>query len=66
VFVEDRIRGHYYEEPQHLTRFRNDLTRLRLQATKPEETAAYLHQPRRTCDRMRHEDAVATLATSGN
>jgi transcriptional regulator with XRE-family HTH domain len=44
VFVEDRIRGHYYEEPQQLTRYRNDLTRLRVQATKPEETASYLHQ----------------------
>ncbi len=44
VFVEDRIRGHYYEEPEQILTYRNDLTRLQVQATRPEETAEYLHQ----------------------
>ena len=44
VYVEDRLRGHYYEEQEHLTLYRNDLSRLRLQATKPEETEDYLQR----------------------
>lgn len=44
VFVEDLIRGHYYEELDQITKCRNALTRLRVQATKPEETAAILHK----------------------
>lgn len=44
VFVEDHVKGHYYEEPEQLTTYRNALTRLRIQATKPEDTVAYLHQ----------------------
>jgi hypothetical protein len=44
VFVEDLIGGRYYEEPEQLTAYRNALTRLRIQATAPEDTSAYLHQ----------------------
>jgi DNA-binding XRE family transcriptional regulator len=44
VYVEDLVNGRYYEEPEQLTAYRNALTRLRIQATKPEDTAAYLHQ----------------------
>jgi hypothetical protein len=45
VYVENLGGGHYYEEPNQLTQYRNVLTRLHIQATKPgEETVAYLHQ----------------------
>jgi DNA-binding XRE family transcriptional regulator len=44
AFVEDRIRGHYYEDPQHLLQYRNDLTRLQVQAARPEETTEKLHE----------------------
>jgi DNA-binding XRE family transcriptional regulator len=44
VFVEDRIRGHYYEDPKQLLQYRNDLTRLQVQAAKPEETIELLHE----------------------
>jgi DNA-binding XRE family transcriptional regulator len=44
VFVEDRIRGHYYEDPDQILIYRNDLARLRLQAGKPDDTPTYLHQ----------------------
>ncbi|OLT17654.1 hypothetical protein BJF78_12775 [Pseudonocardia sp. CNS-139] len=44
VFVEGRITGHYYEDAEHIARYRDDLNRLRVQATRPEETAEYLQQ----------------------
>ena len=44
VYVEDHIKAHYYEEPDQLTKYRNALTRLRIQATKPEDTPAWLHR----------------------
>jgi len=44
VTVEDRIRMQYYDEPGHLMTYRNDLARLKIQALKPEESVAYLHQ----------------------
>jgi transcriptional regulator with XRE-family HTH domain len=44
VFVEDRIRGHYYEDPQQLLQYRNDLTRLQVQAAKPEGSLEMLHE----------------------
>jgi transcriptional regulator with XRE-family HTH domain len=44
VFVEDRIAGHYYEEPEQLMTYRNDLSRLRVQATKPEDTPAFIRR----------------------
>jgi transcriptional regulator with XRE-family HTH domain len=44
VFVEDRIRGHYYEDPEQILQYRNDLTRLQVQAAKPGQTAAFLHE----------------------
>lgn len=42
VYVENRAEGLYYEESEQLLAYRNTLTRLRIQATKPEETAEYL------------------------
>jgi transcriptional regulator with XRE-family HTH domain len=44
AFVEDRIKGHYYEEQEQLTTYRNVLTRLQVQAIKPEDTPDYLQQ----------------------
>ncbi|WP_214408155.1 helix-turn-helix domain-containing protein [Pseudonocardia lacus] len=44
VFVEDRIRGHYYEESEQILQYRNDLTRLQVQAAKPGRTAALLDE----------------------
>lgn len=44
AFVEDRIRGHYYEEQEQISTYRNVLTRLRIQATKPEDTVPYIRQ----------------------
>lgn len=44
VAVEDRIGARYYDEPTPLLTYRNDLARLRVQALKPEESTAYLHQ----------------------
>lgn len=44
AFVEDRIQGHYYEELEQIMTYRNDLTRLRVQAIKPDETPAFIQQ----------------------
>lgn len=44
AYVEDRIRGHYYEEQEQISTYRNVLTRLRIQATKPEDTVSYIRQ----------------------
>jgi hypothetical protein len=44
VTVEDRIRMQYYDEPAQLMTYRNDLARLKIQALKPEESVAHLHQ----------------------
>jgi len=44
VTVEDRIRMQYYDEPGQLMTYRNDLARLKIQALRPEESVAHLHQ----------------------
>jgi DNA-binding XRE family transcriptional regulator len=44
VFVEDRIGGHYYEDAEQLLQYRNDLTRLQVQAARPEETIELLRE----------------------
>lgn len=44
AYVEDRIRGHYYEEQEQISTYRNVLTRLRIQGTKPEDTVSYIRQ----------------------
>jgi transcriptional regulator with XRE-family HTH domain len=44
VVVEDRVGVRYYDEPTPLMTYRNDLSRLRVQALKPEESVAHLHQ----------------------
>jgi transcriptional regulator with XRE-family HTH domain len=44
VYVEDRIQGHYYEVPEQILKYRNDLARLKVQAAKPEETLVLLHE----------------------
>lgn len=41
---EDRIRGHYYEEHEQTSTYRNVLTRPRIQATKPEDAVPYIRQ----------------------
>jgi hypothetical protein len=43
--VEDLGGGRYYEEQEQVMAYRNALTRIRIEATKPgEETVAYLHR----------------------
>lgn len=44
VFVEDRIQGHYYEDPEQILKYRNDLSRLKVQAAKPDETLVLLRE----------------------
>jgi transcriptional regulator with XRE-family HTH domain len=44
VYVGNLGGGHYYEAPEQLSRYRNALSWLRIRATKPEDTVAYLHQ----------------------
>jgi transcriptional regulator with XRE-family HTH domain len=44
VYVETLVKGYYYEELEEITRFRNALTRLRVQATKPEDSPAFLRR----------------------
>lgn len=42
VYVEDRIRGHYYEAPEELLTYRHDLARLLVQALRPDESRALI------------------------
>lgn len=45
VYVENLGGSHYYEQQEQVMAYRNALTRVRIQATKPgEETVAYLHR----------------------
>lgn len=44
VYVETMVKGYYYEEQEEITKYRNALTRLRVQAIKPEDSAAYIRQ----------------------
>ncbi|MGW5054530.1 DUF5753 domain-containing protein [Actinokineospora sp. NPDC004072] len=44
VFAETRVKGYYYEEPEQITRYRDVLTRLRVQAINPKDTPAYIHR----------------------
>ncbi len=44
VYVETLVKGYYYEELEEITRYRNALTRLRVQATKPEDSPAFIRQ----------------------
>ncbi|HEX7658382.1 MAG TPA: Scr1 family TA system antitoxin-like transcriptional regulator [Pseudonocardiaceae bacterium] len=44
VYVQTRITGYYYEQPDELARYRDDLTRLQIQAIKPEQTPAFIHR----------------------
>ncbi|CAM3961604.1 helix-turn-helix transcriptional regulator [Kibdelosporangium persicum] len=44
VYVETLVKGYYYEELEEITRYRNALTRLRVQAIKPEDSPAFIRQ----------------------
>jgi transcriptional regulator with XRE-family HTH domain len=44
VHVETFIKSYYYEEQEQITRYRNALTRLRTQATKPESSPAFIRR----------------------
>ncbi|GAA3032781.1 helix-turn-helix domain-containing protein [Actinokineospora globicatena] len=44
AYVEDRIKGHYYEEVEQITTYRNALTRLRVLAINPTESPEYIHR----------------------
>lgn len=44
VYVETLVKGYYYEELEEITKYRNALTRLRVQATKPEDSPAFIRQ----------------------
>jgi len=44
VYVETLVKGYYYEEREEITKYRNALTRLRVQATKPEDSPAFIRQ----------------------
>ena len=44
VYVETFIQGYYYEEQEQITRYRNALARLRVQATRPEQFPAFIRR----------------------
>lgn len=44
VFVETRVKSYYYEDPEEIAKYRNALNRLRVQATKPEATPAFIRR----------------------
>ncbi|MFD9889938.1 helix-turn-helix transcriptional regulator [Amycolatopsis sp. NPDC059027] len=44
VYVETLVRGYYYEELEEITQYRNALTRLRVQATKPKDSPTLLRR----------------------
>jgi len=44
VFVETKIRGYYYEEPEELARYRDAMTRLQVQALKPRQSQTFIHR----------------------
>lgn len=44
VFAETRVKGYYYEETEQITRYRNALSRLRVQAITPAESPALIHR----------------------
>ncbi|MBM7776008.1 hypothetical protein JOD54_006212 [Actinokineospora baliensis] len=44
AYVEDRIKGHYYEEVKQITTYRNAPSRLRVLAINPTESPAYIHR----------------------
>lgn len=44
VFAETRVKGYYYEESEQITRYRNALSRLRVQAVSPADSPAYVQR----------------------
>lgn len=44
AYAETFIKGYYYEEREQITRYRNALTRLRVQASKPESSSALIRR----------------------
>lgn len=44
VFTETKVKGYYYEEPEQIMRYRNALSRLRVQAIKPADSPAFIRR----------------------
>jgi transcriptional regulator with XRE-family HTH domain len=44
VYVQTRIRGYYYEEPEELNTYRNAMTHLQVQALTPKQSSAFIQQ----------------------
>lgn len=44
VYVQTKIKGYYYEEPQELSTYRDAMTRLQVQALTPKQSSAFIHQ----------------------
>ncbi len=44
VYVDNRVRGIYYEDPAEILLYRQVLTRLQVQAISPEESPAMIEQ----------------------
>jgi hypothetical protein len=44
VYVQTKIKGYYYEEPEELSAYRDAMTRLQVQAITPEQSPAFIHR----------------------
>jgi len=44
VYVQTKIKGYYYEEPEELSTYRDAMTRLQVQALTPKQSSAFIHQ----------------------
>jgi uncharacterized protein DUF5753 len=44
VYVETRIKGYYYEEPDEIATYRDAMTRLQVQAITPGRTPAFIQR----------------------
>jgi transcriptional regulator with XRE-family HTH domain len=44
VYVETKIKGYYYEEPQELNTYRDAMTHLQVQALTPKQSSAFIHK----------------------
>jgi transcriptional regulator with XRE-family HTH domain len=44
VYVDTRVKGYYYEDPEQIMRYRNALARLRVGAIKPADSPAFIRR----------------------
>lgn len=44
VYVQTKVKGYYYEEPEEINSYRDGMTRLQVQALKPAESLAFIRQ----------------------